>query len=322
MKIAVMSAFIVPVVCIAQAPVITFEKNHHDFGKIGADRKVSFRYKVTNSGQATLNITRLKPACGCTSTILGKWSLAPGESTEVEASFDPKGFRGSMRRTIEVISDDPANGTVTLSFEADVVQEIIPSTTTVFFYDLSRTTTKKATVRLTSGNGLQVQVKETKSPGAPYLSATVKNEGNDAILDIELDGRQISSGKQRDVGSLTVVTTSEKVPILTIKAQWEMKASVISTPERIAWVEPSGKELRSPISLKQIDEKAFRIINTKSSSHLIKIEGSGKVGSPQQDLQVVLTPSARPGVYNESVILFLNDPDQPELTLRVSAVLR
>jgi hypothetical protein len=322
MKALAAFALVIPVVCIAQTPVITFETTHHDFGKIGADRKVSYRFKVTNTGQGTLNITRLNPSCGCTSTVLGKWSLVPGESTEVEASFDPRGFRGVVHKSIQVISDDPANGAVTLSFEADVIQEIMPSTTAVFFYDLQRATPKKATVRLVSGNGLPVQVKETKSPGAPYLSATVKNEGNDAILEIALDGQKISTGKQRGVDSLTVVTTSEKMPVITISVQWELKASVISTPERVAWVEPAGKELRSPISLKQVDGKPFRITDIRSSNPLIKVEGARKTGSTQQELQVVLAASAKPGTYNENVILFLDDPDQPEFTLRVSAVLR
>lgn len=314
-------ALVVPVVCIAQTPVITFEKTHHDFGKIDADRKVSYRFKVTNTGQATLNITRLNPSCGCTSTVVGKWSLAPGESTEVEASFDPRGFRGLVRKSIQVISDDPVHGSLTLTFEATVTQDIMPSTKTVFFYDLQRTTSKTSTIRLASGNGQPVQVKETKAPGAPYLSATAKSEGNDVLLDITVDGRKISPGKQRGADSLTVFTNSQKTPSIPISVQWELKASVVSTPERVAWTEPAGKELRTAISLKQVEGKAFRVTDTKSSNPLIKIEGAGKPGAPKQDLQVVLAASAKPGTYNENVILFLDDPDQPELTLRVSAVL-
>lgn len=324
MKALASLALVVPMVCVAQnqAPVITFEKIHHDFGKISAERKVAYRFKVTNTGNATLNITRINPSCGCTSTVLGKWSLAPGETTEVEASFDPRGFRGPIHKSIQVISDDPAHSTMTLTFDADVVQEIMPSTTTVFFYDVQRTAPKKATVRLASGNGQPVVVKDTKSPGAPYLSATVKTEGNDAVLDIDLDGRKIASSKRRGVDALTVITTSPRMPVITINVQWELKPFVISTPERVAWVEPAGKELRSSINLKQAEGKAFRVTEVKSSNPLITVEGAGKAGAPQQDLQVILSASAKPGTYNESVILILDDPNQPELTLRVSAILR
>jgi hypothetical protein len=192
----------------------------------------------------------------------------------------------------------------------------------VFFYDVTRTTSKKATVRLASGNGQPVQVKETKAPGAPYLSATVKNEGNDAILDIDLDARKISAARQRGVDSLTVVTNSEKMPVITLAVQWELKASVVFTPERVAWSEATGKVLRSPISLKQIDGKPFRVLEAKSSNPLLTVEGAGKAGAPVQELQVVLAATAKQGTYNENVIFFLDDPNQPELTLRVSAVLR
>lgn len=322
MKTLAALALVVPAICAAQAPVITFEKTHHDFGKVAGDRKVVYRFKVTNTGNAVLNITRLNPSCGCTSTVLGKWSLAPNESTEVEAAFDPHGFRGQVRKSIQVISDDPAHGTVNLTFEAEVVQDIMPSTNVVFFYDLQRTTTKKATVRLASGNGLPVKIKETKAPGASYLSATVKAEGNDAVLDIEMDGRKISAGKQRGVDALTVVTGSERMPIININVQWELKPSVVPSPERVAWAESAGKALRGPVSLKQAEGKPFRITEYKSSNPLITLEGLDKASTAEHSFRVVLSSAAKAGTYNENVILFLDDPNQPEVTLRVSAILR
>ena len=46
----------VPAICLAQGPAITFEKLHHDFGKISPDRKISYRFKVTNTGGADLTL--------------------------------------------------------------------------------------------------------------------------------------------------------------------------------------------------------------------------------------------------------------------------
>ena len=56
----------------AQEPALSFDKTHHDFGKISADKRVSAKFKVSNTGQAFLNITNINPSCGCTSTMLGK----------------------------------------------------------------------------------------------------------------------------------------------------------------------------------------------------------------------------------------------------------
>jgi len=312
-----------PVVCLAQAaPHISFDAIHFDFGKISADAKVSHRFKVTNTGQAPLNITRLNPSCGCTSTVLGKWTLAPGESTEIEVTFNPSGFRGLSRKSIQVVSDDPASPTATLTFEADVVREIMPSTDSVFFQDLVRTVPRKASVKLTSGTDRPVKLTEAKAPGAPYLATALRQDGHDAWVDITLDGRKIPAGRQVGADAIIVRTANPKVPTVTLTVQWEMRASVTADPLRMAWSEPAGKELRGDISLRQVEGKPFRILSTRTTNALLSVEGVAKGAAARHDLQLVLAANARPGLYTEKVIFTLDDPNQPELEVRVSASLR
>jgi len=330
MRTFALSALIVPAICMAQTPaqdgtktpVITFPTTHHDFGKIGPERKVSYRFKVTNTGKAYLNITRLNPSCGCTYTMMGKWSLAPDESTEVEVSFNPAGFRGPVRKSLQVISDDPANPTVTLTFEADVIQDVIPDTTALFVNDLIRNTTRSTTLRLRSGNGKPVQVKDVKIPGAAYVTAIPRQEGNDVILDITVDAKKISAGKRMGADSISIITTSERNPRIEVAIQWSLKNSVVATPDRVAWVEAAGKAYRQNINLKQVDGRAFRVISARSSNPAIKVEGLGKGAASQHEIALILGADAKAGTYNEQVVLTLDDADQSEITIRASAVLR
>ena len=312
-----------PVVCLAQAaPHISFEASHFDFGKISADTKVSHRFKVTNTGQAPLNITRLNPSCGCTSTVLGKWTLAPGESTDIEVTFNPAGFRGLSRKSIQVVSDDPASPTSTLTFEADVVREIMPSTDSVFFQDLVRSVPRKISVKLTSGTERPVELTDAKAPGAPYLAMALRQEGKDAWVDITLDGRKIPAGRQLGADAVIVRTTNPKVPSITLTVQWEMRADVTADPLRVAWSEPAGKPLSSKVLLKQVDGKPFRILSWKSTNPALSVTGSDQPAASRHEIEVVLSADARPGLYTEKVLLTLDDPNQPQLELRVSASLR
>jgi len=312
-----------PIVCLAQgAPHITFDAMHFDFGKIAADAKVSHRFKVTNTGKAPLNITRLNPSCGCTSTVLGKWTLAPEESTEVEVTFNPAGFRGVSRKSIQVVSDDPASPTTTLTFEADVVLEIMPSTDSVFFQDLVRSVPRKASVKLSSGTDKPVVLTDAKAPGAPYLATALRKDGNDAWVDLTLDGRKVPAGRQVGADAIIVRTANARVPTVTITVQWEMRASVTANPLRVAWSEPAGTELRSNVLLKQVDGKPFRIVSSRTTNPVLSVEGAGKTAAATHEIQVVLAANAQPGLYTEKVLLTLDDPDQPELELRVSASLR
>ncbi len=307
----------------APAPIITFEKTHHDFGKIYPDHKVAIRFKVTNTGNATLNITKLNPSCGCTSTVLGKWSLEPSESTEVEASFDPHGFKGAVHKSINVVSNDPVHGNMSLTFEGQVIQDVMPSTTSVFFSDVQRdAAAKKTEIRLASGNEVPVHVKEVKAPGAPYLSTSFKSEGNDVILAIELNAKKIPVGKMQGADKLTVTTTSERDPNLTITVQWEVKATVIASPDKVMWTETSGNELKTQVSLKQIDGKPFKVLSAKCTNPVLRVEGMKKPKATQQDLQVIMSSSAKAGRYNENVVLTLDDPNQSEITIRVVADLK
>jgi hypothetical protein len=116
-----------PALVSSLAPVITFDQKFFDFGKIPHDQTVVHRYKVSNTGNATLHIKAVHANCGCTSTVVGKMDLEPGESTEIEAAFTPESaFSGAVRKTILVISDAPAHSELTLRFAADVLPN--PST--------------------------------------------------------------------------------------------------------------------------------------------------------------------------------------------------
>jgi len=314
-----------PIVCLAQAPAgpqISFDTTHFDFGKIPGESKVNHRFKVTNTGKAPLNITRLNPSCGCTSTVLGKWTLAPGESTEIEVTFNPAGFRGVSKKSIQVVSDDPTTPTATLTFEADVVREIMPSTDSVFFQDVVRTAPRKASVKLVSGTDRPVGDVKASAPGAPYLKLITRKDGNDAWVDLTLDGSKIPAGKQVGADAIFVRTTNPKVPSITLTVQWEMRASVTADPVRVAWKAPAGTELQSKVVLTQVDGKPFRILSTKTTNPWVKVRADGaKKAAPIQELEVTLAAEARPGLYNEKITLALDDPDQPQLELRVSASL-
>jgi len=314
-----------PAICIAQdqKPVLTFAKLHHDFGRISADRKVSYRFKATNTGGAPLQIKQVVPSCGCTYTLVGQWYLKPGESTEIEATFNPAGMRGVVRKSMQVVSDDPINRTITLSFEAEVIQEIMPSTTALFFDEVQRNATpRKGSLRLESGNGQAVQVIDAKAPGAPYLSASFRSEGKDVLVEVALDARKVPPTRMSGVDVLTIRTTNERMALIPVNVQWALRPSIVATPSRLAWVEPAGKDLRGVLTLKQADGKSFRILSAKTTHPLLRVEGAGKAAGPQQELTVVLGAQAKAGSYNERVTLTLDDPDQPEMEIRVSAVLR
>jgi len=309
------------VTLMAQAPAISFDKTHHDFGRITPDRKVAAKYKVTNTGNAYLSITQVRPSCGCTYTMLGKWSLAPGESTEIEAMFDPKGIKGGVRKSIEVVCNDPKTPTISLTLEADVVQEIMPSVESVYFHQAPKSSTSRSQIRYSSGNGEPVQIVDVKAPGAPFLTFAYRSEGKDVVLDVAFDGHKVPAGQFRGVEQATVRFSNTRMSQLPLNLQWDLKPSIQSSPVELVFQDTAGKELRQKLTLKQADGKPFRVTAARPSLQGMRVEGLNQK-SGTVELTVFLPATIKAGRYSEVLALSTDDPDQPELTVRVVALLK
>jgi hypothetical protein len=75
----------------ADAPVMKFEKETHDFGKMAVGDKVSYDFKFTNAGKSPLIITDGYASCGCTKPEWPKTPIKPGESGVIHVTFNSAG---------------------------------------------------------------------------------------------------------------------------------------------------------------------------------------------------------------------------------------
>jgi|GEM_PF-285261 len=303
------------------APVISFEKTHHDFGKTSHDQKISYRYKLTNNGNAQLQIKEIRPSCGCTYTLIGQSILKPGENTFIEVRFDPAGMQGNVYKYLDVISDDPANPNTRLTFEAIVTRDVVPSKTVIFFNNVSRNEKAASSIRLQSGNGQPVVLTGNKIQDVPYLSCTTQKDGLDVVLNVNFDGQLVPKHKPRGVETLTVNTSSKSDPVLQFHIQWNFAEAIVATPAKIAWTESTGKELIKTVHLRSISGKEFKVLAANSTSSLIKVVNISKSSAKEQSFDVVLSPKAKAGAYNEKLTLKLDCPEQQTVEITVVAVL-
>jgi len=73
------------------APVMKFEKETHDFGKLIVGKKVSYDFKFTNTGKSPLIITDGYASCGCTKPEWPKAPIKPGDSGIIHVTFNSQG---------------------------------------------------------------------------------------------------------------------------------------------------------------------------------------------------------------------------------------
>ncbi len=103
----------------AKVPVMTFEKDMHDFGRLSAGENISYSFKFTNTGKSDLVISGFDTSCGCTVADYPKERIKPGESGYVTVSFRSAGKSGQQFQEVTVTSNaKPAK--VKLKIHAEV----------------------------------------------------------------------------------------------------------------------------------------------------------------------------------------------------------
>lgn len=105
------------------APVISVDADTYDFGSVLEGTLVTHRFVITNVGNSPLEDLRAVSKCGCTTSSLSTTKLAPGESVEVEVTFNTSGYGGkTVTKSVSVESSDPKRPTLSLRLTGKVTR--------------------------------------------------------------------------------------------------------------------------------------------------------------------------------------------------------
>ncbi len=104
----------------AAQPRIELSQREHHFGSIHQGDKATCQFPISNRGDAPLIIHRIETSCGCTGAIPGKNELAPGESSQIDVTFNSSGKQGPFQKSIYVHNNDPQNPKAELLIDGDV----------------------------------------------------------------------------------------------------------------------------------------------------------------------------------------------------------
>jgi len=132
-------------------PRIEFGSTNFDFGRITTGEPAKHSFIFTNTGTTTLEITEVKPGCGCTTA--GEWdrSVEPGKTGAIPLQFNSRGFGGAVTKTATVSCNDPRQSNVVLQITGTVWKPIEVTPPMVVFQPTEEERTKQTkSVRIVS----------------------------------------------------------------------------------------------------------------------------------------------------------------------------
>lgn len=89
---------------VTDGPVITVDKDVHDYGTIEQGDNGECVFVVTNTGTAPLIINKCQGSCGCTVPTCPQEPIAPGASAEIKVKYDTNRV-GPINKSVTITSN-------------------------------------------------------------------------------------------------------------------------------------------------------------------------------------------------------------------------
>ena len=102
-------------------PILTFEHEDYDFGKVVKGATVKHEFPFTNTGKTTLIIVDVKGSCSCTSPSWPTEPIGPGESGVITALVDTKKLSGNVDKSLRISANTYPNKISLVHLHGEVI---------------------------------------------------------------------------------------------------------------------------------------------------------------------------------------------------------
>lgn len=265
----------------APQPRIQFAELVHDFGKIEAGAVMWHSFVFTNTGNATLTITDVRPGCGCTTA--GTWDreVEPGKTGSIPLKFNSTDFSGSVAKSATITCNDPTQGNIYLQLKATISRPVEVTPATVYFsLSAEAATNETRAVRIVSNleTPLTLSAPECTNQAFRTELATI-TPGKEFELRVTAQPRP---GVTREQGSVTLRTSATNSPLLTIPVYANVQPAVVVAPSQLALpAGPLATPLRPSVTIRNTGTNAMTLsdaaVNIPGATVEVKESQPGKV---------------------------------------------
>ena len=233
----------------APQPAIDIVNKIQDFGTVPKGELIKATFEVRNTGKAPLEISQVRPTCGCTVASFDR-SIAPGATGKITADVDTAGFTGPISKAVLVFSNDPAVPQVNLVIKADVraFVEVLPRPLVIFTNVMQGEAATQKLV-LASADGSDFKIESATATGGPYQLSYRELPAKERIPDRkgsqwELTVTVPANAPEGMLNQKIIVkTTSPKAPEVTINVTGAVRPVVQVIPGQIDFGTVAGDAL-------------------------------------------------------------------------------
>lgn len=244
----------------------------HDFGTVARSAKTEHRFPITNIYKQPLNINSVRASCGCTTPIIEKQVLQPGETGSILARFNTGTHTGQKKATITVSISGAVFTELQLNVQGYIRSDIVFSPVEVNFGTVAEGTAKSLEVDLAYAGRTDWQVLNIAA-AEPFLKPAIKevSRKNGQVsykISVELLGSAPAGALQTQ---LTLQTNDNRLTKVPLAVTATVQANLEVNPQQVALGElKAGETVEHRFVIRGL--KPFRILEVQADAMEVQFE--------------------------------------------------
>ncbi|MEM7354901.1 MAG: DUF1573 domain-containing protein [Acidobacteriota bacterium] len=299
-----------------------------DFDVVAKGEVIEHVFEIKNEGTSNLELTDVRPACGCTVADYDK-SIAPGATGSIHTTVKTDHFAGPISKSIAVFTNDPANPKIQLVVKAKIKPYISMVPGFARYNYVQGEDSTPIYQNLWADDGTDVNIVSAKAP-YPHLKVSYREATEE-----ELNPKGKGKGKQwrfafhlqtdSPVGALRDYVTIEvdhpKQRFLKIPISGFVRPRQHVTPPNVDFgnLESEGLPLRRTLHFTNFITDSIELTKVETDISGLQAEVTAGDRDPGYRFKLVLTlgPEMPKGRFVSTVKIHTTDEQNPIIELPV-----
>jgi hypothetical protein len=302
----------------AGAPKAVAVEPIKDVGTVAKSEKVVHDFLIKNEGDAVLEITQVRPSCGCTVAEFDK-TIAPGQTGKVHIVLDTSTFSGPIAKGVQVITNDPATPKFELTLRAKVEPYVSVKPGYARYIMVQGEETQGSIAQtLWVPDGSDMEIVKVDSP-FPYLKTSFREaKAEERVPDAK--GKQwrveMQLTKDAPVGAIaeyvTVHTNHPKQKLVQIPVSGFVRPVVAVTPSvaDIGTVEVK-QPLKRVLNVRNFATEPIKLTGAEGNVKGVDVSVESLQDGREYQVVLMLQPGLAKGPLNGKLQLRTDSPKAP-----------
>jgi hypothetical protein len=258
---------------IPKAPqMVPAELRFHDFGTVARSAKTEHRFPITNIYQQPMQISSVRASCGCTTPIIEKQVLQPGETGSILARFNTGTHTGQKKATLTVSITAPVFTELQLNVQGYIRSDIVFNPVEINFGTVAEGTGKSMELDLAYAGRSDWKVLNVTAV-EPFLKPSFqevsrKNGQVSYKISVELLGNAPAGTLQTQ---LTLQTNDNRLTKVPLAVSAVVQSNLEVSPQQVALGElKAGETVEHRFVVRGL--KPFRVLDVQAEAIEVQFE--------------------------------------------------